>query len=813
MRRFYGLDIDWNIDKVTQRIGAQLGAIESVSYLKPLYEGALIVKVIDSTPISGSDHLSLCRIDDNTKSTGVERGKDGLIQVVCGASNVRAGMNTVWLPPGSIVPSSAAQAPLKITAKRIMNQLSNGMIASPRELNIGSDHSGIVELDDNVAIGSVLSDYLQLDDWVIDIENKMFTHRPDLFGQLGVARELTAIMGRTFKSPEWYALTNKLKSADSGKLSVTNQLLDNGCPRFCAVAIDNLKIGPSPLWLQSYLSRCGINPVNNIVDITNFVMISTAQPLHAYDLDKIAAGDKVEIVVRDAISHERLSLLDGTEIELNDQDIVIANSVRAIGLGGVMGGRDSLISENTKSIVLECANFDMYRIRRSSMSHGIFTEAVMRYTKGQSIWQCQPVLTYAFSLIKELCPDAKLASEVVDTIGQSVKPNSEVGVKLNKLESYLGIKLSPENIVALLTRVEIPARVHDDQLLVTPPFWRTDINEGVDIIEEVARLYGYDYLPKSDLQRPLIPPVPSKPIMIRQKLRHILAAAGANEVLTYSFVDSKLLSVACQDIQNAYQIANPLSPELTYYRLSLIPSLLHKVHLNHKAGFNKFALFEIGKTHQIGQTGASGLPAEEDHIALVVSYERESSQSGEAYYLLRTYLNYILGSLNIEVDLKFSSTEGIKQPALASAALPLLDGRSALISAGGIALGVIGEFSNQTRVALKLPQFCAGLELDTTALVNLTDSFSREYQLLSRYPKITQDLTLAAHTNDYIELYDKINIQLTKLMPDDVRYSLIPLDAYTQKNGSVNWTFRIVCDSNLRTLTDQELALVLKRIR
>lgn len=812
MRRFYGLDIDWNIDKITQRIGAQLGAIENVTYLKPLYDGALIVKVVESTPIVGSDHLSLCRIDDNQKNTEVKREEDGLIQVVCGAANVRGGMYSVWLPPGSIVPSSAAQEPFKIEVKRIMNKLSNGMLASSRELNIGSDHSGIVELDDNVAIGSALSDYLQLDDWIIDIENKMFTHRPDLFGQLGVARELTAIMGRAFKSPEWYALTNKLKSPHKGGLSVTNRILENGCTRFCAVAIKNLKIKPSPLWLQSYLSRCGIKPINNIVDITNFIMICSAQPLHAYDLAKISIGGKVEIVVRDAIENEHLTLLDGTEIELNDQDIVIANAERAIGLGGVMGGQDSLISENTTSIVLECADFDMYRIRRSSMSHGIFSEAVMRFNKGQSPWQCQPVLNYAYSLIKELCPEAELASEVVDISNPSIKPNPEVGIKLNKLESYLGLKLNPDDIIGLLKRVEIPARVDRDQLLVSPPFWRTDINEGVDLIEEVARLYGYDNLPQSDLLRPLVPPKPVKLISIKQKLRFILAAAGANELLTYSFVDPKLLNAANQDVQNAYQIANPLSPELSYYRLSIIPSLLHKVHLNHKAGYNKFAVFEIGKTHQISQTDASGLPVEEEHIALVVSRARESSQSGEAFYQLRAYLDYILDALNIEADLKFSSAEDIKQPALASAAAPLLDGRNALISSGEIVIGVIGEFGNQTRAALKLPQFCAGLELDIKALINLIDSHSRSYHPLARYPKITQDLTLATHSKGYLELFDKIMNQLKKLMPNDVHFSLIPLDAYPQPNGSVNWTFRIVCESNLRTLTDQELSSVLKQI-
>ncbi len=813
-------------EQIIERVAAQIGAIEEVIELGPIYQEALVVRVISAQPISGSDHLSLCQIDDKRAFSGdVERSTEGFVQVVCGAPNVRAGMNAVWLPPGSIVPSSlSTQEPFKLSSRKIMDKISNGMLASAHELAISQDHDGIVELPDESAYGIKLADVIDLNDTIIDIENKMFTHRPDLFGQLGIAREICAVFGIPFKSPDWYKQDNLLTSDKSGVLSVDNRLVDTACKRFSAVAIDGIRIEPSPLWLQSYLARSGIRPLNNIVDITNYVMLITGQPLHAYDFNKIASGPKAELVVRDATEGERLGLLDGSEVPLSSADIVIASGDKAIGLGGVMGGRDSEVSNATTSIILECANFDMYRIRRSSMEHGIFSEAVTRFNKGQSPYQCPCVLEYAFSLIKQLCPESELLSEVVDIKSSKLLDQpQEVSLDLDQLKSYLNQQLSPESIISLLQNAELKARIDGNTLYVIPPFWRTDLAEAVDLIEEIARLHGFDNLSIDLPKSPLKPPLLFDLGTMKSDIRHALAAAGANEVLTYSFVNQALLEAAKQDKSKAYKISNALSPELEYYRLSLVPSLLSKVHLNHKAGYGRFCLFEIGKAHQVGILDEEGLPQEAERLAVVVSADPKSAKAfyqGEAFYQARAYLDYLLGALNCTFEamgeniefLPEKAAEGLA-PLWQSALATYHPGRSAVMVVHGEVLGVLGEFSTETARALKLPAFCAGFELDTTLLKQLAHS-GANYAAPSKYPKIAQDLTLSMHGANYAAVMSALKEKLTKLLPPDVSFKITPIDAFSKDDSpdSVNWTFHIEFSSYERTLTDKEISDTLAKV-
>ncbi len=812
-----------DVASVEQHIGAQIGAIEDKQELGPLYQDALIVKVISAMPIEGSDHLSLCQIDDRQVRSDVERGKDGLVQVVCGAPNVKAGQIVVWLPPGSIVPSTAAgEEPLIMAARKILNQVSNGMLASASELAISADHSGIVVLPEDTAYGTKLSDLIDLKDTVFDIENKMFTHRPDLFGQLGIAREVCATFGIAFKSPDWYRADNYLKSSQSGSLTVANQLKDKACPRFMAVSIGKLKIEPSPLWLQSYLSRSGIRPLNNIVDITNYVMLVSSQPLHAYDLSKIGVNGKAELVVRDALPKEKLTLLDGSEIELSDEDIVIANQEHALGLGGVMGGRDSEISGTTTQIVLECASFDMYRIRRSSMAHGVFSEAVTRFTKGPSALACPPVLAFAVDLIKQLCPEAEIISEVADERNEAlVQELPPLSLDLKLLNSYLGIELDQAEVLSLLKNAEIEARIEEQKLVVRPPFWRTDLSLDVDVIEEIARLHGFDQLPQQLPQRLLSVPSIDAIQITKRQLRAALAAAGANEVLSYSFVNKALIEACGQDPSEAYKITNALSPELEYYRLSLAPSLLSKVHPNHKAGFDRFAMFELGKAHQAGQLDSEGLPLEAERLALVVSAEAKSAKGyqGEAFYQARSWLNYLLGALNCDSELlslrPLEQADLTQETLWGAAARTYRSGRSALIEVNSKVLGVIGEFSASSTKALKLPPFCSGFELNLAFLSELSVTSSRQYQELPRYPKVIQDLTLPGSSKSFSELSNQLKLELKSLMPKDVIYALSAIDAYQPANdgGNVSWTFRLSAQSSVRTLTDREITDIVEKLK
>jgi phenylalanyl-tRNA synthetase beta chain len=812
-------DFPTNREEIVERIGSQLGAVESVVDLRPFYQDALIVKVVSSKPILASDHLSVCLVDDKGVYPNVERDVDKLVQVVCGAPNVRTGQVAVWLPPGSIVPSSAGKDPLRIGIRKLVGNVSNGMLASAYELNIGSDHSGIVELPEDTDWGVKLIDYLHLDDWVVDIENKMFTHRPDLFGQLGIARELSAIYGRKFSGPEWYRADNIPTNSSGGNLSVDNRLVKSVCPRFMAVSLGGIEVGPSPLWLASYLSRCGIRPVNNIVDITNYVMLITAQPLHAYDLEKVTVDAKTKLIVRKAENTEKLKLIDGSEIELRVNDIVIATEKEVIGLAGIMGSKGSEVSASTKAIVLECANFDMYSIRRSSMEHGIFSEAVTRFNKGQSPLQCAPVLAYALDIFKQICPKAEIVSSVVDSRNDQTNRSREIPVELSVVRSYLGLPdLTPEQAAEILTAAEIGIRTQEDKVYATAPFWRTDLNDPVDIIEEIGRLYGYDRLTPQLPVRSITPPIKYGLLTIKDLIRNVMSAAGANELLSYSFTNAKLLTDCGIDPASAYSVINSLSPELKYYRVSLIPSLLFRVHPNHKAGYGSFALFELGRIHKIGLTDNDGLPTEIERLGFVFSsVNRKSNQGEPAYYQARTYLTYLLHALGISTEnLQFTPLpmQQVANSMTTPITEPYANGRSAVVSYGGEYLGVIGEFNSSTRRNLKLSGYCAGFEIDLALIKVLIEDQPKEYVQLGRFPKVIQDLTVDSGGKSYSELEKSTVDKLSRLLPEDIHYRLEPIDAYrpAADKDNVRWTFRLTAESLERTLTDREISQIINKL-
>ncbi len=312
------------------------------------------------------------------------------------------------------------------------------------------------------------------------------------------------------------------------------------------------------------------------------------------------------IVIRKPNKDEKLKLLNGKEIEPRKEAIMIATDKQLIGVGGVMGGSDTEVDENTKNIILECASFDMYSIRRTSMEHGLFTDAVTRFTKGQSSLQCGVVLAKIVDEIHQYA-DGKVASKMIDD-KRNVKPLDPVKVNAHFINQRLGVDLSAADIKKLLENVEFKVDANNDELTISAPFWRTDIEIPEDIVEEVGRLYGYDKLPLDLPKRDLTPAAKDPSLALKSQIRAKLSKSGANEVLTYSFVHGDLLDKVGQDKKNAFQVANALSPDLQYYRLSLAPSLLEKVHPNIKAGYDEFALFELGKAHIAGkeETGPAG---------------------------------------------------------------------------------------------------------------------------------------------------------------------------------------------------------------
>ncbi len=796
------------IDALVEKIGAQLGAVEEVVNLGEKYQGAVVAKVISAEKHPDADKLKVCWIDDDGVVKSAPRNKAGHIHVVCGAPNVTAGQLVAWLPPGSTVPSTFDKDPLVLEAREIRGQMSNGMIASAKELALGDDHTGILVLDGRFTPGTSLTEALDLNDTIIDIENKMFTHRPDLFGQLGVARELAGIQGQVFKSPAWYKEDADVAGdgrSNGLKLEIKNDVPEL-IPRFCAVAIKDVKVGDSPAWLKVRLGAVGIRPINNIVDMTNFYMLETAQPLHAYDYDKVKSGI---LGARLSQKGEKLSLLNGKQITLEAGAAVITDGQRPIGLGGVMGGADTEVDENTKNIILECATFDMNLTRKVAMAYGLFTDAATRFTKNQSPRQNRAVIAKTVEDILRIA-GGRLASRLMDDKHFKID-GKPVKVSASFINSRLGTDLRAAEMKKILQNVEFEIDLSGDQLSVIAPFWRTDIEIPEDIVEEVGRLHGYDKLPAELPKRGIEPAAKNGLLEFKDRLRGILAEFGANEVLTYSFVHDDLLKKTGQDSQLAYRLSNALSPALGYYRFNLLPSLLEKIHPNIKAGYDKFALFEIGKGHDREHKDKDGLPQEFELLTMVYTASSKTNPSGGAYYQAKEYL--VQMAAKVGVGLKFKALEKLPDAPLAQA-YELT--RTAFVSTSdGKFLGIIGELKPGVRASLRLPEHTAGFEIDIEALLGAKPAHEN-YRPLNRFPVLEQDFCLrSAAKLNYQELTVFIMENLKKLSKaHGYQFNLEPIDIF-QKAGDGSHkqtTWRIILWHPERTLTTAETNKLLDQL-
>lgn len=814
------------VSELIEKIGSQLGAVEETIDFGTKYEGVIVAKIISCVDHENSDHLHICMLDDGGKAEGVERDANGHVQVVCGAPNAREGITVAWLPPGSTVPDTAdTDDPFVLSARPLRGVVSNGMLASPRELALGDSHDGILEITDEVAPGTSFADAFDLrGDAIIDIENKMFTHRPDCFGMLGVAREIAGIYHQPYVSPSWYRTDAPIPEMEAAELplEVRNEVPAD-VKRFMAVTMSDIEIKPSPLWLQIFLAKMGVKSINNIVDYTNFFMLETGQPLHAYDYDKVKAqdanADHATLVARYPKEGEKITLLNGKEIEPREQAIMIATNDKLIGVGGVMGGADTEVDANTKNIILECATFDMYSIRRTSMAHGLFTDAVTRNNKGQSPLQNRAVLAKIVDEIRQFA-GGKVANNVIDdnhVDPVALERNSlHAPVKLSRefISVRLGLELTTQQIQMLLQNVEFTVIVEGDDLTVTAPFWRTDIEIPEDIVEEVGRLYGFDHLPLVLPKRDLTPTKEDPMLTFKQRVRGILASAGANEVLTYSFVHSNLMSKVGQNPELAFQLSNAISPELQYYRMSLTPSLLDKVHMNVKSGYNKFALFEMNKSHNLLHADTDeGLPTEFNMLSLVFAAndKQVDPQSGAAFYDARTYLSYLLEELGIAVQYETIDNDP-DFPVLK----PFDFKRSALVRVKGTDtfLGVIGEFKPSVRKALKLPEHTAGFEIGLNELMGTSGRIGG-YAQLPRFPKVEQDICLKVPAaTSYQDLYNLAWNTIVENQTEPMVPSLLPLDIYQREDDKDHKqiTLRFSVANFEKTMTDAEVAAMLDRV-
>ena len=815
------------VDELVARVNVQLGSVEKVIDLGAQYKDARIVHVVQCEPHPNADRLRVCLIDDGGAVANVPRDDKGYVQVVCGAPNVHADMWAVWLPPNSTVPASFDDAePFVLDARKLRGVLSQGMLAAADELAIGTDHDGIVEIRERdmlkgVALqaGDSFAQVFGLDDVVLDIENKMFTHRPDCFGQLGVAREISGIFGQAFTSPDWYTVAQEFADGSGLKLDVYNDIPDL-VPRFMAVAVKNVVVQPSPLWLQCQLVAMGGKPINNIVDATNYIMLMTAQPTHAYDYDKLRGG---KLGARMAREGETIALLNGKTCALGTDDIIIADSERAVALGGIMGGADTEVSSDTKNIVLECASFDMYAVRKTAMRHGVFTDALSRFNKGQSPLQNAPVLKRLMGMVggeqASEVHDKKQFSDEFDEYFAGKYTPANIDINSSFINQRLGLQLADSDIYTLLNNVEVHSHGPEDELgymCIQVPFWRTDIELKEDVVEEVGRLYDFGKLPRQLPQRSTKPAPKNPRRELKRQIREQLSRAGANEALTYSFVHEHILKSAEQHADQAYKLSNALSPDLQYYRLSVLPSLLDKVHANIKAGHDEFCLFEIGKGHDARLPhNEDGLPSERTFVDAV--YAAKKACASAPYYQAQRMAVRLLSSLGVQFELIPMATENDDGEELGGVefevAAPFDWRRSAWILCGKKRFGIVGEFKQAVRRNFKLPEYTAGFSIDFDQLLAQPRD-KQTYRPLSRFPSTSRDVSLRAPRDvSYAELYHVVQAAVNE-SAGDIIVTIEPRAIFQPANDHSikTTTFRLRMTHYERTLTDADAKPIVDRV-
>ena len=810
IKRYVNIPDSISNSDLMKLIGSRLVEVEGTESLAEKYQNIYIAKVVKCTDIEGT-HLHLCEIDAGIRNSEFSTLESGLIQVVCGAPNVRAGILVAWLAPGAIVPSTFGTENFQLSVRKLRGYESYGMIAGPDELGFGNEHKYIAEIAPDLANpGDAFSSVFGLDDLIIDIENKSLTHRPDTFGIIGFAREVAGILGQKFDEPKIYQgdfrSQTEVFTRKNNELSI--EIADPKlCPRYSCVVLEQSDFikEPTPEVPDNrpltkdgiFLYKAGMRPVSQIVDATNLAMLETGQPLHAFDYDKfIAVGgsDQPKILVRRAKEGEKLTLLDDTVVDLNENDIVITSNDIPVALAGAMGGKNTEIDENTKRILLESATFSLYNLRKTQMAHGIFSEAITRFTKGQPAFGTVPAL--------ELCLE-KLGVKNLDQVTffdqNSVEnqPNSDkslITISLSDLNQTLGANFTVAEVKQTLENVGFIVDTNAEQLVVQAPLWRTDIHIKEDIYEEMGRLTGFDNIPKT-LPTRSFKGSPKNPLFaLKSEIRNILSdVIGGSELLTYSFVSKALQQKVGENIEDSYEIVNSISPELQCFRQSIIPSLLEKTYENQKAGFKDFVLYEMNQVAKksLGMQ-ADQTPSLESHLAICLEGD---------YYQIKQICETLGRRLGF--DFKFTDFKLAQYPYFE----PL---HSVDIKVGQTVIGALGEIKHTVLKGMKLKNIAA-LEINLVPLLSLTPIL-RGAQKISRFPSVARDLTVK--TPDQVS-FATLNQTIEKaLKRDNFVYEIEPVSIYRQTENSEtrNCSFHLSFASTVKTMSADEISDIMKQI-
>lgn len=770
------VDIDLAPDELGEGLTMAGFEVENISKVETNLNNVVIGKIVSLKPHPNADKLSLCQV-----STGGH-----LYPVVCGAANMISGDCVALALEGALLPNG-----MKIKNTKIRGELSQGMMCSEEELKIGRDSQGILILQNGLELGKDIASALNLEDYIFEIN--ITPNRPDCLSIIGIAREIAAITCKILKIPKIEFRKGNEKIDKLTSVDIHDSEL---CPRYSASLITDVAIGLSPFWMRRRLESAGIRPISNVVDVTNYVLMEFGQPLHAFDFDLLSGR---RIVVQRADDGDVFTSLDGMERRLFSDTLMICDREKPVAIGGIMGGLNSEVSEDTSNVLIESAYFNPTNIRKTSKKLGLQTEASYRFERGVDYGGVIRALNRATQLVLDFC-GGKAAKGVVDQYPSPVSPK-EIPLSINKANKILGTSLKKGKVKSYLKSLELDVKDLDrDKVIVKIPSFRMDLHREIDLIEEVARLNGYNNIPTTT---PVVKvnSASKNPVqMLQDNAKDILASMGYYEVVNYSFISPLSVALLNLDAEHPYKrfisIKNPLREDQSIMRTTLIPGLLNTMKTNIYNKNLNLKLFELGTVFYSVKEGE--LPREKKMLSALATGLRYSEswsfpEEGIDFYDIKGSLENLFEGLNI-MDFNFLSTPDTPY---------LHPGKSSIIMVDNTEIGTVGEVHSAVLDGYELSNNVYIFELDFDLMIKHTFD-NKKIKPLSKYPLIHRDIALIVDESvQFKDIYNAINTLSNKLV-DNIQV----FDVYRGKSvghGKKSLAYRIKYQSYERTLTDKEV--------
>ncbi len=768
------VDITWSPKELAERLTLCGTQAEAAPFVETSLESIVVGRIVEIKPVKGTDHLSTAQVNIGSE----------VLQVICGAPNARAEQKVVLAKVGAVLKGVG-----EIKKAKIRGVESYGMICSERELGLSDDHSGIMVLDKDAPVGEPVAGYLGIDDYLLKFD--LTPNRGDSLSAVGIARDAAVLADKRLRKPE-YIMEEIRERADSWvKISIADS---EACPRYAARIIKEVKVGPSPWWIKRKLIISGIRPISNVVDITNLVMLELGHPLHAFDYNLFSGK---EVLVRRAEEGEKFTTLDGKEHQLNKEVLLITDGKQGVAAAGVMGGLNSEVSDSTSEILLESAYFNPITIRRSRQRLGITTESSARFEKGADPNIVTEALNRAAYLIQEYA-GGQILQGIVDCYPRKIFP-LRIKLRATRVNKVLGTNITAERIKEILKGLEFEP-MGDETPEVLVPTFRPDITREMDLIEEIARIEGYDKIPTADRNiGPLFTHLAEDDIL-RQALRQIMTAQGYDEIYGSGMADPRLLGVV-SGFQPAVKILNPIAEEMSVLQNSLIYSLLRAAAHNFAHRNLDIRLFELGKVFHPAAQGAP--PVETEQLGIIVSGSSEmhwfAKERKYDFFDLKGALEGILAAVPLE-EIEFQPDNTV----------PFEAGISFSLRIGGKEVGKAGEIAADILRIFDIKQTGYVAVLDFEALLEYRKP-AAEYEPLPKYPSAPRDVALIV--DESVKVADLM--QGIKTTGGKLLEKVVLFDLYRGKqigDGKKSLAFALTFRSNERSLESKEVSDIYDKI-